>query len=393
MTIEYDPEKRTVCLIGDKTNLYDYFEMQDYVFSKEIITRYFLALKTKPFVILTGISGTGKTKIAQIFADYMCQDNTQEERENRIAFVSVRPDWMDNRGLLGYFNPLNDRYYATPTLRLLLAAANNPDKPHFLILDEMNLAKVEYYFSDFLSVLESRTVSHPEGEPLHLHDLKESVAFGDDDLKIPGKLKIPSNIYITGTVNVDETTYMFSPKVLDRANVIEFNQIHLDGFSEIEENNFKLKNADVRASLLTDGVTFCSIEDYKKARKVVDILPELIQRLEKYHLHFGYRVVNEISRFMWLAQETIHDFQAETALDIQLLQKVLPKLHGTRAKLEKPLQDLIAFCYGQSEPVSEEQCRRAMQFDKEALFPRTAQKCARMLLLNLKEQGYASFIE
>lgn len=122
MTIEYDPEKRTVCLIGDKTNLYDYFEMQDYVFSKEIITRYFLALKTKPFVILTGISGTGKTKIAQIFADYMCQDNTQEERENRIAFVSVRPDWMDNRGLLGYFNPLNDRYYATPTLRLLLSA-------------------------------------------------------------------------------------------------------------------------------------------------------------------------------------------------------------------------------------------------------------------------------
>lgn len=390
--IDFDPVEETVVLTTKETNLYDYFSMQKFRFSDEIITRYFLSLKTKPFVILTGISGTGKTKIAQIFADYMCQDDTEDERDNRIAFVPIRPDWMDNRGLLGYFNPLNERCHATLTLRLLLSARENPNKPHFLILDEMNLAKVEYYFSDFLSIFESRTASRSDGEPLLLHDLKEAVAFGDDDLKILGKLKIPPNLYVTGTVNVDETTYMFSPKVLDRANVIEFNQIYLDGFAEMKENNFKLKDADVRASLLTDGVTFCSIEDYRKAREVVDILPELIQRLEKYHLHFGYRVVNEISRFMWLAQETIHDFQAETALDIQLLQKVLPKLHGTRAKLENPLQDLIAFCYGQSEPVSEEQCRRAMQFDKEALFPRTAQKCARMLR-NLREQGYASFIE
>jgi 5-methylcytosine-specific restriction endonuclease McrBC GTP-binding regulatory subunit McrB len=257
----------------------------------------------------------------------------------------------------------------------------------------MNLAKVEYYFSDFLSILESRTPDKPEGEPLILHDSKEVVtAYGDKSSTIPRELSIPNNIYITGTVNVDETTYMFSPKVLDRANVIEFNQIYLDGFSEIKENNFKLNNADVRASLLTDGVTFCSIEDYNKSRKVVDILPELIQCLEKYHLHFGYRVVNEISRFMWLAQETIHDFQAETALDIQLLQKVLPKLHGTRAKLDEPLQDLLAFCYSQSELISPEKQKQAMQFDEEALFPRTAQKLARMLQ-NLQKQGYASFIE
>lgn len=385
----YDGDIIKVSWGGD---IYRYYKK--YIFSDEIITRYFLSLKTKPFVILTGISGTGKTKIAQIFADYICQDDSIDERKTRIAFVSVRPDWMDNRGLLGYFNPLSDCYHTTPTLRLLLNASQNPNKPYFLILDEMNLAKVEYYFSDFLSILESRTPDKPGGEPLILHDSKEVVTvYGDKTSTIPQELSIPNNIYITGIVNVDETTYMFSPKVLDRANVIEFNQIHLDGFAEMKENNFKLKDADVRASLLTDGVTFCSIKDYKKAREIVDKLPELIQRLEKYHLHFGYRVVNEISRFMWLAQETIHDFQAETALDIQLLQKVLPKLHGTRAKLENPLQDLIAFCYGQSDPVSEEKCRYAMQFDKEALFPRTAQKCARMLLLNLKEQGYASFIE
>ena len=133
MAIEYNRNKRTVRLVGEKTSIYDYFEMQDYIFPNEIITRYFLSLKAKPFVILTGISGTGKTKIAQIFADYMCQDDTEEERKSRIAFVPVRPDWMDNRGLLGYFNPLSERYHATPALRLLLEAAKNPDKPYFLI--------------------------------------------------------------------------------------------------------------------------------------------------------------------------------------------------------------------------------------------------------------------
>ena len=261
----------------------------------------------------------------------------------------------------------------------------------------MNLAKVEHYFSDFLSILESRTPDKPEGEPLILHDSKEVVtAYGDKSFTVPQELTIPKNIYITGTVNVDETTYMFSPKVLDRANVIEFNQIYLDGFSEKEENNFQLKDADVWASLLTDGVTFCSIEDYKKAGKIVDTLPELIQRLEKYHLHFGYRVVNEISRFMWLAQEMVRDFQTDTALDIQLLQKVLPKFHGTRAKLDKPLQNLLVFCYdpdpNKSIDISEEKRNQAEQFDTSARFPRTAQKIARMLR-NLQEQSYASFIE
>lgn len=428
MTIEYDPEKRTVCLIGDKTNLYDYFEMQDYVFSKEIITRYFLALKTKPFVILTGISGTGKTKIAQIFADYMCQDNTQEERENRIAFVSVRPDWMDNRGLLGYFNPLNDRYYATPTLRLLLSAEKNPDKPYFLILDEMNLAKVEYYFSDFLSILESRTAKNPDGEPLLLHDLEEVTAYGNDNLKIPGKLNIPPNVYITGTVNVDETTYMFSPKVLDRANIIEFNQVTLENISndyfelptepeELPDNEqegeypyleLELNNPDVRSDLLIKDNFFSSLEDYRKALDNTEtsggmsliVINWLINLMERHHLHFGYRVISEISRFTWLALESEPMIgpvaPKHTIIDIQILQKILPKIHGTRAKLERPLQELIAFCYdpapNRSIDISEEKRQQAEKFDTSACFPRTAQKCARMLR-NLREQGYASFIE
>lgn len=317
--IRFDPVQKAIWLDEEKNknNLYDYFKIQGYLFSDEIITRYFLSLKTKPFVILTGISGTGKTKIAQIFADYMCQDDTEEERKNRIAFVPVRPDWMDNRGLLGYFNPLNERYYATSTLRLLLAAINNQDKPYFLILDEMNLAKVEYYFSDFLSILESRTASQPEGEPLLLHDLKEAVAFGDDDLKIPGKLKIPPNVYITGTVNVDETTYMFSPKVLDRANVIEFNEISLEQISNEyygkSENSEKIStdeqeiafpnliDPDVRTNLFPpmgknyNIAIFPSIDDSYNAfdctgGQSLAFIEGVLHILKEYHLHFGYRV-------------------------------------------------------------------------------------------------------
>jgi 5-methylcytosine-specific restriction endonuclease McrBC GTP-binding regulatory subunit McrB len=175
-------------------DIYSYFKSKKYHFSHEVLSRYVLSLHSKPFVILTGISGTGKTKIAQLFADYICQDLSKEEQGKRVAFVSVRPDWMDNRGLLGYYNPLNEHYHATPVLRLLLNARAHPEHAYFIILDEMNLAKVEYYFADFLSIMESRTNDTPEGKPLQLHELVDEVTtHGDKDLKIPAQLCIPVN--------------------------------------------------------------------------------------------------------------------------------------------------------------------------------------------------------
>jgi 5-methylcytosine-specific restriction endonuclease McrBC GTP-binding regulatory subunit McrB len=105
----------------------------------------------------------------------MCQDEeTQEERQSRYAFIPVRPDWMDNKGLLGYYNLLDEKYYSTPFLRILLEAKDHPEKPYFIILDEMNLAKVEQYFSDFLSIMESRTTGDPQGEKLDLHSVNEA---------------------------------------------------------------------------------------------------------------------------------------------------------------------------------------------------------------------------
>ena len=401
-TVQTQPEPESVIKSLEFNNLdiYDFYQSRDYFFTKEIITRYILSLKTKPFVILTGISGTGKTKIAQIFAEYMCQDEKPGEREKRIAFFPVRPDWVDNKGLLGFYNILDEKYHSTPFLNLLLESEKNPDKPYFVILDEMNLAKVEQYFSDFLSIMESRTADNKEGEKVYLHSLKNALTEEGHD--IPNEIYIPSNVFFTGTVNVDETTYMFSPKVLDRANVIDFSEVDLEGYitGDKSDENFRLENPDVRNKLLSsDCEPFCSKKDYEKFNEIIgkkdNPLNELLSILKKYNLHFGYRVVNEISRFFWISKEFIEEFNQDEAIDIQILQKVLPKFHGTQGMLEEPLSDILLFCLSetdQEQTMSEELIRRAEQFDTNALFPRSAQKVARMIS-KLKNQGYTSFIE
>lgn len=372
-------------------NIYDFFQNSGYSFSKEILTRYYLSLKTKPFVILTGISGTGKTKIAQIFVDYICQED--DDKDSRIAFVPVRPDWMDNKGLLGFYNILDERYHSTKILDLILTALDNPDKAYFIILDEMNLAKVEYYFSDFLSGLESRTPDHPEGMPMHLHSLK--IAETHDGREIPGSIHIPSNIFFTGTVNVDESTYMFSPKVLDRANVIEFNHVDLERYSKdigvSSSNRLSLENEDVRSGL-SDTKPFCSRDDFLEFAqndKGKNIIKEMLDLLSKYNMHFGYRVINEISRFVNCCEGESQGFDLDRVMDIQILQKILPKFHGTRAKLELPLTELFELCNGSS---LEGTSKGRELLDDHARFPQSADKISRMLI-QLSFQGYAGFID
>ena len=400
MSFDNGNRQEMIDLEWDDRNIHDYFEKREFFFPKEIITRYFLSLKTKPFVILTGISGTGKTKIAQIFADYVCQDDTPEDREKRMAFISVRPDWMDNKGLLGYYNLLDEKYHATPLLKLLLEAGKNPSKPYFVILDEMNLAKVEQYFSDFLSIMESRTANNPAGEPIELCSTKDPRS--QEGIPIPSKTHIPPNVYFTGTVNVDESTYMFSPKVLDRANVIEFNEVDLENYAKgfEESEKFVLESQDIRTSLpVQDAPPFCSRTDYAKAMEIMGNkgigFQELLDILHPYNLHFGYRVVNEVSRFVVNASDLIKDFNLSDTLDIQLLQKILPKFHGSQARIYDPLANLLGFCYSKGTSLAEIPTQGEIEADIRngvVRFPRSARKLARMLW-NLKVQGYTSFID
>jgi hypothetical protein len=145
---------------------------------------------------------------------------------------------------------------------------------------------------------------------------------------------------------------------------------------------------------------FCTTEDFEvyrqllKSLKAEDPLAALFQRLVPFHLHFGYRVINEISRFVVLASKQLLDFDVHQVIDVQILQKVLPKLHGTRGKLLRPLEDILAFCY--EKPAGDgndaERRKMAVAFDPAARYPRTAQKVGRMLA-DLEEQGYTSFIQ
>jgi hypothetical protein len=341
---------------------------------------------------------------------------THETLLDNFFVTAVRPDWTDNRGLLGYHNPLTGQYARTPFLDLLLRAdaeeraareEKRPARPFFAILDEMNLARVEHYFADFLSALESV-------QPLHLHgDATLMSAEPGEELAVPQQLAIPGNLFITGTVNVDETTYMFSPKVLDRAFTIEFNQVDLRGLGAPgNATDTALALEGFPGALIYRGNPDASDWDALGAlgdgrwREPVLAVHDL---LVPEHRHFGYRVANEIARFVVLAAEQAGDDPATlgAALDLAILQKVLPKFHGTQQELELVLTALFAFAlHGASGPdrvpapppdawTLGRDGRLVVTggaSDATPALPRTAAKLWGMLR-RLRQQGFASFIE
>ena len=539
------------------------------LFSQELVANYILALQTKRFAILTGISGTGKTKIAMAVAEHFRParqripadamevevthshikwsrivlpvairsqlmdasagvDQTTDrkirvrypaghatlsyywgdkagKKSERLLFkgdfrewfqstfevgdhfwlrvrpsetddpdeleiglprtevakrpfehyvvVPVRPDWVDNRGLLGYLNPLTKEYSTTEFLDLLLRARDEEkrakaagEKPHpfFVILDEMNLARVEHYFSDFLSALES-------GENIPLHK-DEAIASDEPDSgpRVPTELKVPGNVLFTGTVNVDETTYMFSPKVLDRAFTLEFDQVDLQGFtvgaSSEDVPGLNLDGAQGSLDLLQPGLS--EDDDWKPSRddwvefsketgEQHTALLRLHDILETQHRHFGYRVANEIARFVNLARQQAKDADTavDAAFDLALLQKVLPKFHGTQQEMDSLLQAIFHFALfggghapkknqtvelndwqvvkgrlvirpktrASSQPPSgnadddgddtdSDTAKAADTGTKSPVYPRTGAKVLRMLS-RLRDRGFTSFIE
>jgi hypothetical protein len=269
----------------------------------------------------------------------------------RQALIAVRPDWTDNRSVLGYFNPLHQQYQPTVFLKFLLDArdeveraerAGGQARPFFAIFDEMNLARVEHYFSDFLSALES-------GDAIDLHDDEETVDGGTDEgISIPRRLTIPPNVYFTGTVNVDETTHMFSPKVLDRAFVIEFDEVNLEAYGRMVADpgdgavpdhvvalpQFTGIGGEFRSPDSSDWEAFGDLDGGRYRQALI----ELHTALKKFHRHFGYRVANEIARFVVLADTQSDGPMTADAFDIAVVAKVLPKFHGTRRDVEEPLK-------------------------------------------------------
>ena len=341
----------------------------------------------------------------------------QEVAVENSEVIAVRPDWTDHRGLLGHYNPLTSDYVSTPFLRLLLRARDEHLRaetekrvaiPFFALLDEMNLARVEHYFVDFLSALES-------GEALHLHDMPriEEGESQEGGAPIPRRLKIPPNLFFIGTVNVDETTHFFSPKVLDRAFAIELDQVNLD---ELTATTAPV--GDLELSRWTGALPPPSRLDRKdwqwfsehRGGELADTVKTVHGLLARSHRHFGYRVAEEMARFVLLAVTQVAESDAEVAawvaLDLAILQKVLVKLNGTQAELEEPLQALLAFVLtGEDEeakpldlapwtldPSEGKVTAKDQSTDIAPLLPRSAAKLWRMRE-RLHRQGFTAWIE
>ena len=313
-------------------------------FTKETIsTRYITSLLSKPFVILSGNSGTGKTRIATRFAKYLEKKNDSGFTNHLL--IPVGADWTDNTKILGYYNPLADngtgKYEKTDVFKFIECAGANPEIPFFLILDEMNLSHVERYFSDFLSKME-------------LLDYKENSEKVFFDIPGYGKLELPKNLFITGTVNIDETTYMFSPKVLDRANVIEFKPEMDDVINNLLNNSSndddKIAEAGVAEGFmqLANEVRSGSIPQEVQSilEKIKPILESFYKELKKCGFEFAYRTVKEIRLYAIAAYKTAEDTKptATEIADIQVLQKILPKIHGNKKQIGSLLDELEKLC-------------------------------------------------
>ena len=315
------------------------------------IRRFSVSLLSKKFCILTGLAGSGKTKIAEAFAMWLCASPEQ------YRIVAVGADWTSNENLLGYADALQTGVYRPPVngaLELMLRAHADTTKPYFLILDEMNLSHVERYFADFLSAMESSNA------PLSLHGVATGLQAGGvggaGAVTVPSSVALPDNLFIIGTVNVDETTYMFSPKVLDRANVIEFRATaaqmgaFLDDPAGIDLDGLASQGAGfatafvARAQADADISALVDTQGAAVAPKLKADLLQVFDALVGVGAEFGFRTAKEIARFMVIHKELSGlDWQYKDALDAQVVQKLMPKLHGSARKLDAVLKALDTF--------------------------------------------------
>lgn len=273
-------------------------------------------LPNKHFVILSGLSGTGKTQLALKYARAVHGLTLNTDDDSLIFECPVRPEWTDPTGLTGYFDVLTNRYVVPTFLEAVLVATAHRESPVFVILDEMNLARVEYYLSDVLSCMETegRLQLHSNSVPLE----------GTTGASIRAELPLPANLFIIGTINVDETTNPISDKVLDRASVIDMSTVDVPGFlASLEARHPELKDAR-------------SASEAK--------LIEIHGLMQQYGLGFGYRLIEEFVRYQAFDAKYLGSKPTDVT-DQLLVQKVLVKLRGAERQ-RTLLTSLDSACAG-----------------------------------------------
>ena len=356
------------------------------VYSDNLIKRFAFSLMSKRFLILSGLAGSGKTQLALALASALVKN-----KEEQMCVVSVGADWTNREPLLGFPNALQSGKYVKPESGVLdlLIEANKPenaDKPFFLILDEMNMSYVERYFADFLSAMESN-------EAISLWNTDEAKDGKNEVVLVPQKVALPKNLFIIGTINVDETTYMFSPKVLDRANVIEFKIAEsemaefLKDMKEIDRESINGKAANMGAAFVEKACR----KELEKDEKAVSTLQSFFNELKGVNAEFGYRSATEIFRFICQAKsndDAAPKLTDAEILDAAIVQKLLPKLHGSRKKLEPVLGRLWKLCF----TGSGKDLNIAQEHVEKAQFKESADKIRRMYE-SATANGFTSFAE
>ena len=365
----------------------NYIEAKGFRYQDGVIENFYLSLKSKPFVILAGTSGTGKTRLVKLFAEAVGANTSN----GHYKMVSVRPDWSDSSDLFGHVD-LNGKFIPGAIIDFVKRAELDLVHPYFLCLDEMNLARVEYYLSDFLSVIETRDFQsgHIVSEPL-----VSDTYYGSDTTAAGryGIVPFPENLYVIGTVNMDETTFPFSRKVLDRANTIEFSFVDLMPpmeWSDASPISLNLSNDFLKSEYLL--LAQCSNQHETVSAYCLE-LQKLNHILQKANAHVGYRVRDEI--IFYLLNNKKADLLPENeAMDHEIMQKILPHIHGSSASIKNMLCDLFRVCAGDYEGqntesnLSSKMMKTAQKPD--CKYAKSAQKIA-FMVRRFEEDGFTSY--
>ncbi|CAG7572154.1 dynein-related subfamily AAA family protein [Barrientosiimonas humi] len=362
---------------GRLSEVLDYIAAAGFTFEPWQVATFVTALRTKPFLILAGISGTGKTKLPQLVA---------EATGAQAVIVPVRPDWTDSSDLLGYERLTGD-FVPGHLLTLCEQAMRTPDTQFFFVLDEMNVARVEYYFAEVLSVMENRRAADGMivSEPLNRSAPNQTDKGGVDWSAV----HLPANVSIVGTVNMDETTHGFSRKVLDRAFVLELSEVDLADYASVSRKTptpapwsfsawapAHLRLADVPDPQSNDAVV-----------EAVNALVRANESLQQAQLQVGFRVRDEVALFCLNAMGSKEYFvdRDETViapLDLCLSMKILPRLQGGGAPLRDVLKDLESWTAPSRTDVSDSESPSG--------FRRTHER-VRLMQQRLDQTGFTSY--
>jgi len=364
---------------------------QGFIFEPWQVAAYITALKTKPFVILAGVSGTGKSKLPALIA---------EATGGISKLIPVRPDWTDSSDILGYCD-LPGKFRPGQLLEIIREAHENKNTHYVCIIDEMNLARVEHYLAEILSRIEDRREAPSggfESRPILTQKLADKDKFWEEYV-------LPPNLAIVGTVNMDESAHGFSRKVLDRAFTIELSDIDLEKWESSKSQGAESIKWPVNKwyplAIQPGKLKNPSEGDRIKIKEVIDALTEINGILVNAQLQVGYRTRDEIIMFVLHAQEFTSHFDSGNLkpLDLALQMKILPRIVGGSSPIRHVVLSLLGWAYNGQPFQSEEDAQSLLDewiangragSIKEAHYPHTSARLC-LMLDRIKNEGFTSY--